>query len=125
MAERVISGTVRTGFVTAGGYAYKLRRVLFAQLKSLVQTGQLDSEEVARAAGVINALLYEVIVERVKLRKNDVVRVTVNYRLRDRTLEWDMDSLQLELYRRVDAEEVKSALAEARRSVAESASQRT
>ncbi|MCX8203166.1 MAG: DUF2258 domain-containing protein, partial [Nitrososphaeria archaeon] len=91
----------------------------------LVQTGQLDSEEVARAAGVINALLYEVIVERVKLRKNDVVRVTVNYRLRDRTLEWDMDSLQLELYRRVDAEEVKSALAEARRSVAESASQRT
>ncbi|MEN3048467.1 MAG: DUF2258 domain-containing protein [Candidatus Caldarchaeales archaeon] len=125
MAERVIPGTVRTGFVTAGGYAYKLRRVLFAQLKSLVQTGQLDSEEVAKAAGVINALLYEVIVERMGLKKTDVVRVTVNYRLRDRTLEWDMESLQLELYRRVDAEEVRSALAEARRSVEESASQRT
>ncbi len=108
--EWVTGGTIRTGYVSAGGYAYKVRRVLFAQLKHLVQAGRVDAKEVARAAGYLNTLLYHLVVEQMGFTKSDVLRITVSYNVRNGVIEWDLDSLRVEMYRRVEDEQVSKAL---------------
>ena len=115
--EEVTKGTVRTGYVSAGGYAYKLRRVLFAQLKNLVQAGKVDSKEVARAAGYLNTLLYHLVVEQMGFTKTDVLRITVNYAVRNGVIEWDLDSLKVEMFRRVEDEQVSKALNLAKKAI--------
>ena len=115
--EEVTKGTVRTGYVSAGGYAYKLRRVLFAQLKNLVQAGKDDSKEVARAAGYLNTLLYHLVVEQMGFTKTDVLRITVNYAVRNGVIEWDLDSLKVEMFRRVEDEQVSKALSLAKKAI--------
>ncbi|MFN4046744.1 MAG: DUF2258 domain-containing protein [Acidilobaceae archaeon] len=71
--------TLRSGYVIGGAYADKIRRTLFAQTRDLVKSGELSVQEVARAAGELNRILYEILVDRVKIEKGDVVRVSVNY----------------------------------------------
>lgn len=115
--EEVVRGTVRTGYVSAGGYAYKVRRVLFAQLKHLVQAGKVDQKEVARAAGYLNTLLYHLVVEQMGFTKTDALRITVNYAVRNGVIEWDLDSLRVEMYRRVDDEQVSKALGLAKKAI--------
>ncbi len=115
--EEVTRGTVRTGYVSAGGYAYKLRRVLFAQLKHLVQAGKVDTKEVARAAGYINTLLYHLVVEQMGFTKTDALRITVNYAVRNGVIEWDLDSLKVEMFRKVEEEQVSKALSMAKKTI--------
>ncbi len=115
--EEVTRGTVRTGYVSAGGYAYKLRRVLFAQLKHLVQAGKVDAKEVARAAGYLNTLLYHLVVEQMGFTKTDALRITVDYAVRNGVIEWDLDSLKVEMYRRMEDEQVSKALSLAKKAI--------
>ncbi len=102
--------TLRSGLVIAGGYADKIRRVLFAQLKDPVKQGELDAKEVARAAGELNRLLFEIFVNKLKVDKGDVVRVTIDYEIENGQIKWNLDTLQVQIWRRVPDEEVQPIL---------------
>ncbi len=95
-----------TGFIIVGAYADKLRRTLFAQLSDKVRSKEIESTEVARAAGEVNQLLFEIFVNRLKLDKGDVVRVRIEYDVEDNTIKWNYDTLQIEAFRRIPDEEV-------------------
>jgi len=96
---------LNTGLVIVGAYADKVRRTLFAQLKDKIKTKEIDSKMVAKAAGDLNKLLYEIFVNRLKLDKGDVVRIVVDYDVRDGEVVWDLDSLKIEVFRRIPEEE--------------------
>lgn len=98
--------TLNTGHIIVGAYADKLRKTLFAQLSDMVRGGSIDSKEVARAAGEINKLLYEVFVDEMKLDKGDVVRIRVDYTVEGNQITWYYDTLTVEAYRRIPDEEV-------------------
>lgn len=102
---------LRTGLVIAGGYADKVRRVLFAQLRDRIKAGEISNQEVARAAGELNRLLYEIIVNRLGLDKGDVVRITVEYEVEGGSISFKLDTLSIEAWRRVPDEEVKPHIA--------------
>ncbi len=105
------SNTLRTGLVIAGGYADKVRRVLFAQLRDKIKAGELSNQEVARAAGELNRLLYEIIVNRLRLDKGDVVRIVVEYDVEDGNIVFKLDTLTIEAWRRVPEEEIRPYVA--------------
>lgn len=102
--------TLRTGLVIAGAYADKVRRVLFAQLRDMVKGGELSNSEVARAAGELNRLLFDILVNRLSIDKGDVVRVTVDYEVVEDTIRWRLDTLQVQAWRRIPDEQVEEAV---------------
>jgi hypothetical protein len=102
--------TLRSGLVIAGGYADKVRRVLFAQLKDQIKSGELDSKEVARAAGELNRLLFEILVSKLQVDKGDVVRITVDYEVENGNIKWKLDTLKVEVWRRMPDEEIEPVL---------------
>ncbi|MEB3755559.1 MAG: DUF2258 domain-containing protein [Desulfurococcales archaeon] len=104
--------TLSTGLIIAGAYADKARRVLFAQLREKVRSGELDNREVARAAAELNRMLFDILVNKLKTDKGDVVRVRIDYDIEDGTIKWLWDTLRIEVFRRVPDEEVSRALAE-------------
>ncbi|MCS7146250.1 MAG: DUF2258 domain-containing protein [Nitrososphaerota archaeon] len=101
---------LRTGTVIVGYYAQKIRKILYAQNRELIKTGQLGASEVARAAGELNQRLYVALVERLVLSKGDIVRVEINYDIVGDRVVWDLGSLRLNVYRRVDPDTVDAAL---------------
>ncbi|WP_070807832.1 DUF2258 domain-containing protein [Pyrodictium occultum] len=101
-----------TGLVIAGAYADKLRRVLFAQLRNDIKSGKIDSKQVARRAGELNRLLFEILVNKLHIDKGDAVRIRVEYEVRDGDIEWKLDTLQMEAFRRIPDEEVRKAVLE-------------
>ncbi len=105
------TNVLRTGLVIAGGYADKVRRVLFAQLRDRIKSGELSNQEVARAAGELNRLLYEIIVNKLRLDKGDVVRITVEYDVDNGSISFKLDTLSIEAWRRVPEEEIKPHIA--------------
>lgn len=107
----MLKPALRTGLVIAGAYALKFRRSLFAQMKQQVKLGQVSKEEVARASSELNSLLYQLIVERLRMSKGDVVRIRVEYYVEDGRIVWDYGTLLVEAFRRVPEEEVRAALA--------------
>lgn len=102
--------TLRTGIVIAGGYADKVRRVLFAQLKDKIKSGEIDAKTVARAAGELNALLFEILVNKLQIEKGDAVRITVDYEVREGEVKWLLDTLRIEAWRRVPDEEIQARI---------------
>jgi hypothetical protein len=104
--------TLSSGLVIAGAYADKIRRTVFAQLRDLIKEGAIDPKTVAYHVGQLNALLYRLLVERIGTDKGDVVRVRLNYRVVDGKIEWDLDSLSVELFKRVPDEEVNAKVRE-------------
>ncbi len=102
--------TLKSGLVIAGAYADKVRRVLFAQLKDNIKRGELDSKEVARAAGELNRLLFEILVYKLGIDKGDVVRISVDYDVVNGSIEWKLDTLKIEAWRRIPQEEVDKAV---------------
>jgi len=74
---------------------------------------------VARASRDLNMLLYNILVEKLAVKKGDVVRIRVGYVLEDGEIKWDYDSLRIEVYRRVGEEEVKKVLKETLRKAEE------
>ncbi len=102
--------TLSTGLVIAGAYADKLRRTLFAQLSDKVKSGELESTEVARAAAEVNQLLYNILVEDLKIDKGDVVRIRIEYDIGDGEIRWKKDTLSLEVFKRLDQNQVDEAV---------------
>ncbi len=100
-----------SGYIIVGAYADKIRRTLFAQLKDRIKSGEIDSKDVAKAAADLNRLLYEVLVRRLKLDKGDVVRIIVEYDLNGE-IRWNLDSLRVEVFRRIPEDEVRPILEE-------------
>ncbi len=101
-----------SGLVIAGAYADKIRRVLFAQLRDEIRSGKIESRQVAYRAGELNRLLFEILVNKLKLDKGDVVRVRIEYELRDGDIEWKLDTLRVEAFRRIPDKEVEKAVKE-------------
>jgi len=100
--------TLRTGLVIAGGYADKVRRVLFAQLKDRIKKGELSNTDVARAAAELNRLLFEILVNRLQIDKGDVVRITIDYEVDPPEIRWLLDTLRIQAWRRIPDEEVEA-----------------
>uniref|UniRef100_A0A7C3UI47 DUF2258 domain-containing protein n=1 Tax=Geoglobus ahangari TaxID=113653 RepID=A0A7C3UI47_9EURY len=103
---------LNTGFVIVGAYADKVRRTLFAQLKDKIKSKEIDSKMVAKAAGDLNKLLYEIFVNRLNLDKGDVVRVVVDYDIKDGDVVWNLDSLEVEVFKRIPEEEYTKIIKE-------------
>jgi hypothetical protein len=101
-----------TGYVIAGAYADKVRRTLFAQTRDLVKSGTLTPQEVARAAGELNRILYEVFVNKLKMDKGDVVMVNIEYNIEDNRIVWNYDKLEVRVWRREREDVVARALSE-------------
>ncbi len=100
--------TLNTGLIIAGAYADKARRVLMAQVK-----GQVDTQEAIRAIGELNKLLFDVLVNEIKAEKGDVVRIVVDYDIKEGQIKWNYDTLRLEFFKRVPDEEVNKKVKEA------------
>ena len=104
--------TLRSGAVIVGAYAKKIRKTLFAQLKDKVKSKEISAQEIARAAGEINRILYILFVEKLKLDKGDVVRVVIDYELIDNQIKWNFSTLKVECYRKVPEEDINRYLKE-------------
>jgi hypothetical protein len=104
--------TLRSGAVILGAYASKIRKTLFAQLKDKVKAGEISSQEIARAAGELNKALYTLFVERLKLEKGDVVRISIDYEIDEQKISWKWDTIKIECFRRVPEEEIAKNLSE-------------
>lgn len=99
-----------SGLVIAGAYADKIRRTVFAQLRDAIKEGVLKSNEVAFGVAQLNKLLYNILVEGIKVDKGDVVRIIVEYEIAPGKIEWKLDTLKVEVFRRVPDEEVRKVL---------------
>ena len=97
-----------TGFVIAGAYADKIRRTLFAQAKQL----NVEPQEVVRSTAELNRVLFEILVNRLGVDKGDVVRIRVDYEVKDGKIHWNYDSLQIEAFRRISDEEATKKVRE-------------
>ncbi len=104
--------TLRTGLVIAGAYADKVRRVLFAQLRDKVKEGALTNQEVARAAGELNRLLFDILVNKLGVDKGDVVRITIDYEVEGGEITWRIETLQIQAWRRIPDDQVAQAVKE-------------
>ena len=87
-----------SGYVRVSGYADKIRRTLFAQVRDQIKSGVLDSRQVAYRAAQLNRLLFEVLVDTLGLRKGDVVRVMIDYEVADGDIKFNWDTLTIEVY---------------------------
>jgi hypothetical protein len=95
-----------TGYVRASGYAHKVRKVLFA-----ITRGRVDPKEVVRAAGELNQHIFEKLQE-LGVEKSDVVRITVPFSIKEGTIEWDYNGLEIEVYRKGEEENLAKAMEE-------------
>jgi len=95
-----------TGFVRASGYAYKVRRVLFALTR-----GKVDPKEVVRAAGELNQHIFEKLGE-LGVEKSDVIRITVPFNIDEGKIEWDYENLKIEVYKKSEEEKLAMAMEE-------------
>lgn len=93
-----------SGLVIVGAYDDKIRRTLFSMVK------EVDSKELAKAAGELNRFLFRLFVEELKLGKGDVVRVRIPFEVTDGRVVWDLRNMEVEVFRRIGQEEVKKAL---------------
>jgi len=110
---------LRSGYVIAGAYADKVRRTLFAQTRELVRSGELTPQEVARASGELNKVLYEGFVNRLRTDKGDVVMIDIEYEVEEGRIKWNYDKLNVRVWRRVPEEEVARVLSEVKPVAAE------
>jgi hypothetical protein len=97
---------LRSGLVFAAGYADKLRRVVFAQLKDYIKKDKEFGKQVPMYIARLNRALYTLLVEELKLDKFDVVRITISYDVDEvnKLIVWKWDTLKVEIYKRVPPE---------------------
>jgi len=103
---------LRSGLVLAAGYADKLRRTIFAQLREQVKKDKELAKQVALYVGRLNRALYTLLVEELKVDKFDVVRITISYELDEvnKAIVWKWDTLKVEIYKRIPPETYEEAL---------------
>jgi hypothetical protein len=102
--------TLKSGAIILGAYATKIRKTLFAQLKDRVKSGEISSQEIARAAGELNKTLYTLFVEKLRLEKGDVVRVTIDYEIENQRISWKWDTIKIECFKRISEDEISKHL---------------
>lgn len=102
--------TMRTGLVIAGGYATKIRRVVFAQLAEDIKEKRIDNKTVAFHVAQLNRFLYTLLVDKIKIDKGDAVRISIDYEVSEGRIVWKFDTLKVEAFRRVPDEEIASIL---------------
>jgi len=95
-----------TGFVRASGYANKIRKVLFALTR-----GKLNPEEVIRASAQLNQYLFDKLQE-MGVKKEDVVRISIEFNIKNGEIEWDYDTLRIEVYKKEEEEKFAEAMRE-------------
>ncbi len=96
-----------TGLIIAGAYADKVRKTLFAQLKDLVKQDKEFAREVARATAELNVVLYNILVNELRVDKGDVVRARISYVVEpSKRVKWLYETLRLEVFKRVPDENV-------------------
>ncbi len=74
---------VRTGPVRVSGYAIKLRRVVNAALRDLYKEKKIDAKEINKSISDLNAVIYNILVERFEIPKEAVVNIILNYDVED------------------------------------------
>ncbi|MGC8974638.1 MAG: DUF2258 domain-containing protein [Thermoprotei archaeon] len=102
--------TMRTGLVIAGGYATKVRRVVFAQLAEDIKEKRIDSKSVAFHVAQLNKFLFTLLVDKLKVNKGDAVRVSIDYEVSEGKILWKFDTLRVEVFRRIPDEEIATVL---------------
>jgi hypothetical protein len=112
--------TLSSGLVLAGGYAKKLKKVIFTQLSSDIRAAVISSEDVALSIAELNSILYRILAEKLRVDKGDVVRIRIDYSIDTleslyggrRKLVWHPETLSIEVFRRDSsiAETLKSNL---------------
>lgn len=97
-----------SGLIIAGAYSDKIRRTLFAQLRDVIKQDKEFTKEIARASAELNVVLFNILVNELKINKGDVIRVRVNYSLDPYTkrITWDYGSLKVEAFRRIPDEQI-------------------
>ncbi|HHI00951.1 MAG: hypothetical protein DRP38_08305 [Thermotogae bacterium] len=95
-----------TGFVRASGYANKVRKVLFALTR-----GKLNPESVVRASGQLNQYLFDKLQE-MGVKKEDVVRISIEFNIKNGEIEWNYDTLKIEVYKKEEEEKLAEAMKE-------------
>lgn len=102
-----------TGFVIVGAYAKKLRKTLFAQLKDKIKDKEI-ANKLAYSSAQLNKLLFEVIVNKLKLEKGDLVKIVIEYEFDEnkKEVEWKYDTLKIISYKKVPQEEIEKHLEE-------------
>ncbi|CUX78254.1 hypothetical protein CHITON_1475 [Thermococcus chitonophagus] len=95
-----------TGFVRASGYANKVRKVLFAATR-----GKVPPEEVVRVSAEINKYIFDKLQE-LGVRKEDVVRISLDFSIDGDKIVWDPRTLKIEVYRKEEEEKLALAMEE-------------
>ncbi|USS40401.1 DUF2258 domain-containing protein [Thermococcus aggregans] len=95
-----------TGFVRASGYANKVRKVLFALTR-----GKLNPETVVRASAELNQYLFDKLQE-MGVKKEDVVRISIEFNIKNGEIEWNYDTLKIEVYKKEEEEKLAEAMKE-------------
>ncbi len=104
--------TLRSGLVLAAGYADKLRKTVFAQLKDYVKRDKEFANKIAYYIATLNRALFTLLVEELKVDKLDVVRITIEYDVDEvsKALTWKWDTLRVEIYKRIPPETFEETL---------------
>jgi len=85
---------LRTGFVWAGGYASKTRKIGYAIAKSENVSSEIVMAEVAR----LNQHIFEILRSN-GVQKSDVIRVEVPYNISP--FGFDLEKIKIEFFRRL------------------------
>ncbi|MEM1635318.1 MAG: DUF2258 domain-containing protein [Thermosphaera sp.] len=103
---------LNTGIVISGGYATKVRRTLFAQLRNEIKNDKNLAREAARASAELNRVIYHVLVESLRTDKGDAVRIRVKYRIDEpsKRIVFDYNTLKLEVFKRIPDEQVSATV---------------
>ena len=83
---------------------------MFAQLKDSIKNGEITAQEIAKSVGELNRMLYTLLVEKLKIDKGDLVRIRINYEIKDGQIAWDRNSLRIEAFRRIPEDEIEKAV---------------
>lgn len=104
--------TLRSGLILAAGYADKVRRTVFAQLKDYVKKDKEFANKIAYYIAMLNRALFALLVEELKVDKLDAVRITIDYDVDEvnKAIVWKWDTLRIEVYRRVPPETYEEVL---------------
>ena len=104
--------TLNTGLIISGGYADKVRKTLFAQLRSALGSGVITSQQVAKAVAELNQTVYSLLVDKLKSERGDVVRIRIDYQLENGEIKWAWETLKIEFFKRKPDEEVNRIVQE-------------
>ncbi|MEM1627658.1 MAG: DUF2258 domain-containing protein [Desulfurococcaceae archaeon] len=102
-----------TGLIFAAGYADKVRRTLYAQLREYVKKDKEWGRRIAFFAGMLNRALFTLLTEGLKLDKLDVVRIVIEYDIDEanRSINWKWDTLRVDAFKRLPSEKVNEVIA--------------